>query len=256
MIHRQDRDSVAVLRLEHGKANAVDSELFDQLGERLDELRRSPASALVLTGTGGIFSAGVNLFKVVEGGGSYLAEFLPKLSQGIARLLALPQPVVAAINGHAIAGGCVLACACDRRMMADGNARIGLTELLVGVPFPAAALETVRALLPAHRVQDLVYRGRTLAPGEALAAGLVDELAKLEGLLERACAVARELGEIPGEAFALTKRHLRRPLLERIERYGPEVDPEVLRQWSQPETREAIRAFMERTVHSGAPGRQ
>ncbi len=248
MIHRQDRESVAVLRMEHGKANAVDSELFDQLILSLDEFEQSPARALVLTGTGTIFSAGVDLFQVLDGGEDYLRGFLPRLSRAIARLLTLPRPVIAAINGHAIAGGCVLAAACDRRLMAEGGGRLGLTELLVGVPFPAAALETVRDLIPAHRVQDVVYRGRTLAPREALAAGLVDELVPPEDLLERAWEAAEVLGEIPGEAFALTKRHLRRPLLERIERYGPEIDSEVLRQWSLPATRATIRAFLDRTV--------
>ncbi len=248
MIHRQDRESVAVLRMEHGKANAVDSELFDQLLESLDQFERSPARALVLTGSGKIFSAGVDLFQILHGGEAYLGQFLPRLSRAIVRLLTLPRPVVAAINGHAIAGGCVLASACDRRVMAEGGGKIGVTELLVGVPFPAAALETVRDLVPAHRVQDLVYRGRTLTPGEGLAAGLVDELAPPETLSERAWEVAEVLGEIPAEAFAFTKRQLRRPLLERIERYGRETDPEVLRQWSLPETRATIRAFLERTV--------
>lgn len=248
MIHRQDRKSVTVLRMEHGKANAVDSELFDQLARRLDELEQSSARALVLTGTGTIFSAGVDLFQILEGGEAYLRDFLPRLSQIIVRLLTLPRPVVAAVNGHAIAGGCVLACACDRRVMAEGGGKLGLTELRVGVPFPAAALETVRDLVPAYRVQDLVYLGRTLAPREALDAGLVDELAPPETLLERAWEVAEVLGEIPGEAFALTKRHLRRPLLERIERYGPEIDPEILRQWSLPGAQATIRAYLERTV--------
>lgn len=203
---------------------------------------------MVLTGSGSIFSAGVDLFQVLEGGEAYLAQFLPKLSGSLRRLLTLGRPVVAAVNGHAIAGGCVLACACVRRLMADAAGKIGLTELLVGVPFQLAALETMRELVPAHRVQDIVYRGLTLPPPEALAAGLVDELVPPESLLERSCEVARELGRIPADAFALTKRHLRRPLLERIDRYGADVDPEVLEQWSRPETLGTIRAFLERTV--------
>lgn len=248
MIHLEPRDSVAVLRIEHGKANAADVELFDGLVQRLEEVERSAATAVVLTGTGKMFSAGVDLFRVLDGGSAYLREFLPKLAGGLQRLLTFPRPVVAAVNGHAIAGGCVLACACDRRLMAEPGGVIGLTELLVGVPFPVAALETVRELLPACHLQDLVYRGRTLRPGEARAIGLVDELVEPGELLERSLATAAELAAIPEPAFALTKRLLRAPLLERIERYAGEIDAAVLENWSRPETAAAIRAFLDRTL--------
>lgn len=248
MIHLEHRDAVAVLRMEHGKANAVDSELFDDLVQRLDDVEPSAATAVVLTGTGKMFSAGVDLFQVLDGGSAYLRDFLPKLSASLKRLLAFPRPVVAAVNGHAIAGGCVLACACDRRLMAEPGGVIGLTELLVGVPFPVAALETVRELLPACHLQDVVYRGRTVVPGEARAIGLVDELVEPGELIERALARAAKLGAIPAPAFALTKRLLRAPLLERIDRYAADVDPEVLENWSRPETLATIRAFLDRTV--------
>ena len=248
MIHLEQRDSVAVLRMEHGKVNAVDDELFNDLGERLDEVEASAAQAIVLTGTGSVFSAGVNLFKVLEGEGAYVEEFLPLLGDTLTRLLTSPLPVVAAVNGHAIAGGCVLACACDRRVMAEGKGRVGLTELLVGVPFPVAALETVRDLIAPDHVMDIVYRGRTLSGAEALATSLVDELVEPEALLDRACEVAGELGRIPRDAFALTKRLVRKPLLDRIEHYTPQIDPEVIEIWARPETHAVIRAFLEKTV--------
>jgi len=256
MIHLEHRDSVAVLRIEHGKANAADSELFDDLVRRLDEVEQSAATAVVLTGTGKIFSAGVDLFRVLDGGSAYLRDFLPRLSAGLERLLTLPRPVVAAVNGHAIAGGCVLACACDRRLMADPGGVIGLTELLVGVPFPVAALETVRELLPVCHLQDVVYRGRTVSPGEARDIGLVDELVEPGALLERSLASAAELGAVPAPAFALTKRLLRAPLLARIGRYAGDLDPEVLENWSRPETLATIRAFLERSVGRGGPQRE
>ena len=148
MIHREDRDTVTVLRMEHGKANAVDTDLFTDIGAALDAIEDSSARALVLTGTGSMFSAGVDLFRVLDGGAPYLAEFLPLLSATVRRLFTFPRPIVAAVNGHAIAGGCVLAAACDRRVMNRDKGKIGVTELMVGVPFPADALETLRFLLP------------------------------------------------------------------------------------------------------------
>jgi len=250
MIHREDQEGVAVLRMEHGKVNAVDVELLDAIVERLDEAAADTAvRAVVLTGTGSSFSAGVNLFRVLEGGADYVAEALPKLSRGIRRLFTLPLPVVAAVNGHALAGGAVLASTCDRRVMAAGTGRFGFTELLVGVPFPVSALEAVRCLLAPHVVHDLVLTGRTVLPEEARDLGLVDEVAATpEAALARSVEVAAQLGRIPRDSFALTKRHLRGDALARIDRLEGEIEPRVLEIWSRPEIHEVIRGFLEATV--------
>ncbi len=249
MIHREDHDGVAVLRMEHGKVNAVDAELFDDLGESLDEAEADDGvRAVVLTGTGGSFSARVNPARVPDGGPEYLREFLPKLSASIRRFFTLPLPVVAAVNGHAIAGGAILAVACDRRVMAEGKARFGFTELLVGVPFPVAALEAVRHLLPAHRATDLVMTGRTVLPEEARTLGLVDELASPEATLARSIKVASQLGRIPRDSFVLTKRCLRHEALARMEAREAEVDARVLEIWLRPEIHEVMRDFLEATV--------
>src|SRR5258707_11749875 len=100
----------------------------------------SSARAVVLTGTGAIFSAGVDLLRLLEGGAPYIRKFLPALSTMLATVFSHPAPVVAAINGHAIAGGCVLACAADRRLVVRDGGRSGLTEFPVGVPFPSSAM--------------------------------------------------------------------------------------------------------------------
>lgn len=248
MIHREDRGSVAVLRLEHGKANAVDTDLFTDVQRELDAAEASGARALVLTGTGSMFSAGVDLFRVLDQGAPYLAEFLPLLSSTVRRLFTFERPVVAAVNGHAIAGGCVLAAACDRRIMNRDQGRIGVTELLVGVPFPADALEALRFLLPERQVQSLVYSGLTLSAEEAFEVGLVEETASAGEVLDLAVAAAERMAAIPADAFAISKRQIRKPAFERMRTLAAETDAEVLEVWSRPETLDAIRAFLEKTV--------
>ncbi len=247
MIHRQDHESLAVLRIEHGKANAVDVQLFEELGAELDRLEQDEARAIVLTGTGRIFSAGVDLFQVLDGGKDYLDRFLPVLSSTLERLFCFPKPVVAAINGHALAGGCVLACACDRRIMAEGKGKIGVTELAVGVPFPAAALEVFRRLLPTPKAEELIYGGRMLNPKEAQTLGLVDELAPEDELLARAEAAARALAKVPAGTFALTKTQLRQHCLGRI-RALEATEEEIRQMWARPEMLATIRAFLDKTV--------
>src|SRR5450759_3929181 len=109
MIELTHRGDVAILRMAHGKANAMDLELCQTLTARLDECRRSAARALVVTGDGRMFSAGVDLPRVVAGGAAYVRVFLPAVSHAFEALFSFPKPVVAAVNGHAIAGGCIMA---------------------------------------------------------------------------------------------------------------------------------------------------
>src|SRR5262245_20877086 len=189
MIHREELDELTVLRLEHGKVNALDLELLETFRECLVELRNSSCCGVVLTSTGSSFSAGVDLRLVLGGGRDYLQKFLPALDAALLELFEFPRPVIAAVNGQAIAGGCRLACACDYRIMALGNGRIGATELLVGVPFPALPLEILRACVSPQYFQRAVYTGQTYAPQEAVGAGLIDEVSPPDSLMN--CAVAR-----------------------------------------------------------------
>src|SRR5260221_11568704 len=124
----------------------------------------SSARAVVLTGTGAIFSAGVDLLRLLEGGAPYVRKFLPALSTMLATVFSHPAPVVAAINGHAIAGGCVLACAADRRLMVRDGGRIGVTELLVGVSVPPAAMEIMRWAAAPPFFADALFRGSHYTP--------------------------------------------------------------------------------------------
>jgi enoyl-CoA hydratase len=247
MIHREDRGSVAVVRMEHGKVNAVDTELFTALIDEFHQIESSSAKAVVLTGTGKAFSAGVDLFRILQGGRDYLETFLPALTDAVEKFFTLTKPLVMAVNGHAIAGGCIIACAGDYRLMADGGGKIGVPELLVGVPFPELALEVLRAIVPPQHIQELVYTGRTYSPQEALARGIVDEVVAPEALMDRACELAEQFGAIPSVSFRITKRQLRRPVLERVGQYK-RMDNEIIHLWASDEIRAAIQSYLDRTI--------
>lgn len=245
MIERELDDGILTLRLAHGKASAMDVELLEALGRELADI--GDARALVLTGTGSILSAGVDLFRILDGGPAYVDRFLPLLSRFVRALFTLPVPVVAAVNGHAIAGGGVMTLAADYRVMADGSGRIGVPELLVGVPFPAAALEAVRFAVPPQHVQALVYTGRTLPPREALAWGLVDEVVDGVALHSRTRDAAAQLAALPPEVFRITKRALRAEAVARMDA-AAEYDRAVHALWAAPQTHDRIRAYVERTM--------
>src|SRR5262249_50308440 len=148
------------------------------------------AKAVVLTGQGNIFSAGVDLVRALDGGADYFHKFLPALSKAFVTAFFFTKPVVAAVNGHAIAGGCVLAACADRRLMVRGGGRIGIPELLVGVPFPTIALEVMRFTIAARFIQDVFLTGAAYSPEEALPRGLADELVESGDLMRRAVAAA------------------------------------------------------------------
>lgn len=153
MIHHDINGSIAILRMEHGKVNAMDTEFMAGMNKELSDLESASISAVIITGMGKVFSAGVDLFRVLDGGRDYLEVFLPALTETFIKLFTFPKPVIAAVNGHALAGGCILVCACDYRIMADGPGTIGVPELHVGVPFPTIAIEIMRFVLPNNYLQ-------------------------------------------------------------------------------------------------------
>lgn len=239
MLDVEPHDGVTVLRLAHGRVNAMDLELL----LALDEAIRAATGPIVLTGTGSCFSAGVDLRRIVGDGPGYTGLFLAALSAVFRTTFRHPAPVVAAVNGHALAGGCVLALAADHRIMSLGT--IGLTEMRVGVPFPTAALEIVRyAAGP--------VAGRLALTGDALDAehaerlGVVDERCAAADLMATAVARAARMAGGRPEAYAATKAGLHADAERAMDRDSGTVDPGVLAQWTAPDTVATIAAFLDR----------
>jgi enoyl-CoA hydratase len=232
MIDREDVDGVAVVRLAHGKVNALDLELLGAITQTFTALDSGPERAVVLTGSGRAFSAGVDLWRILEGGPDYVRAFLPALSEAFLAVFTVGKPVIAAIGGHAIAGGAILAAATDRRIMADGDARIGVTELHVGVPFPPSALEILAFALGEHRARAAVMSAGTHPPGEALEWGYVDAVVAPDALTAAAVETALDLSaRVPADTYRLTKAQLRQSVQARISSLRPAFDPFVTELW-------------------------
>ncbi|HEX6360498.1 enoyl-CoA hydratase/isomerase family protein [Actinophytocola sp.] len=238
MIETSTHGDVAVLSLNHGPVNALDLELLTALPEALRATNDAP---VVLTGVGRCFSAGVDLKRIVDGGLPYVERFLPALSTAALAVFDHPRPVVAAVNGHALAGGCVLAAACDVRLMSGGT--IGLTELAAGVPFPTVPLEVMRyAAGPA--VNRLVLTADRLDPAEAHRLGLIDEVVVPDDLLAAAVRRAERLAGTPAAVYARAKRQLHAPAHERIAARRDVDDPEAEAFWGDAGTQAHLRDFL------------
>ena len=248
MIGVTHQGKIAVLTLAHGKANTLDTEFCRAITGEFARLKKSPAQAVVITAEGPIFSAGVNLIRASQGGPKYLRTFLPALNKMFDAVFNFPKPVIAAVNGHAIAGGCVLSSCADYRMMARGNGRIGVTELLVGLPFPALAFEVMRFVTGPRHFAELIYTGNTYAPDDALERGLVHEVVEPAVLQERALASAQMLADLSPAAFSQTKAQMRLAVTERIKRDGKKTDAAVAKIWTSAKAIQTINAYVAKTL--------
>ena len=235
----------ALLRLEHGKVNAMDLALCEALTRQLAQLATHSCGGLVITGTGNSFSAGVDLVQLTQGGPEYVGRFLPAMDALFHALLTFPKPVVAALNGHALAGGCIIAACCDHIAMVEGTGRVGVTELAVGVPFPMLPLEIVRARLSPRDARDLIYSARTVLPNEALTLGLVDEVVPPADLMGRAIEAVTRLATVPAVSFALTKRAFAASILDRVQA-TTSINADVVRAWQGDEVLSSVRSFLDK----------
>jgi enoyl-CoA hydratase len=248
MIELTTTDGVRVLRMCHGKANALDLE-FAQALSRAFKAEARESAPLVITGTGRIFSAGVDLPRLLREGDAYIPGFLEAMNDCFLRLFELEKPVVAAINGHAIAGGCIFSSACDVAIMVDEGATIGVPELAVGVPFPPLPLEIMRHAIGTTGAQRLAISCENLNSQAALQAGLAHRLVKADRLLPEAIAEAQRLGKVPPRTFALVKRQLRTPAMQAVQALAAH-NKEVATEWRSPEVKAAIQRFIDKTLKS------
>jgi enoyl-CoA hydratase len=207
-----ERDVVhgcAVLRLSRPPVNALWIDLLGELEEALGREAEAGTAAVVLTGAGSCFSAGIDTKATAEAGPDERLGGVRAINGAVAALFGLSLPVVAAVNGHALGGGLVLPLACDLIVSTREPCKLGLTEAAAGVPFPAVALAAVRARLAPPVFNNLCLTGRVFGPEEALALGVVDELSDPANLVDRAVAIATELAALP--AFIRVKEQVRAP---------------------------------------------
>jgi enoyl-CoA hydratase/carnithine racemase len=185
--------------------NALGTQMMTWLLERLGQANGEP---VLLTGAGDAFSAGLNLKEVAAFDPEGMADYLRLLERCMSALYQYPGPTVALVNGHAIAGGCVLTLACDYRVATnDPRARIGLNEVALGVRFPPRVLRIVRDRVPAPSLVPVLLGAELFAPAQAVAHGLIDETSEDAGGVARAKLAA--LAAHPADAYAATKRALR-----------------------------------------------
>jgi enoyl-CoA hydratase len=207
-------DNIALLHFDDGKANAVSHEFIEEMHAGLDQAE-AECEAVVIMGREGKFSAGFDLSEFQKG---------PEATMGLVnaggkmlnRIFTLDLPVVAASTGHAIAAGCFLLLACDVRIGFDGNFKIGANESALGMALPTFASELVEYRIPRNHIDTAVLQAKLYNPGEAIAAGFLDEVVAADQLKDRAFEIASTLAAYPGKGYAQNKKILRADVAARI----------------------------------------
>jgi enoyl-CoA hydratase/carnithine racemase len=243
-VQLENRERVVVLHLSHGP-NALDDTLIGALEDGLSKLESAGTPPLVLASDHpSIFCPGLDLRKVDGLPRERMQSFMVRFNALLRRLVSYPAPTVAALAGHAIAGGCLLALACDRRVMASWGARLGLSEINLGIPVPAGAIHMLVALYPTRTVEQLVLEGDGLPGERALGAGLVERLAEPEVVLAEAVQLAIHLASRPPSAFAAAKAFLRHGLARAMEDRDAAEGERFLDLWYHPGTQDRIGAVI------------
>ena len=246
MIDIVHQGPIAIVTLRRPPANAMNLELTEEIATVFQRLGQGGSvRSVVLTGQGKSFCAGVDLKAVPNFDEAQQRRMVNALNRAFYGVYSCPVPVVGAINGHAIAGGLVLALCCDWRIAVQTPFLAGLTEVRVGVPYPVAAMEVARQELRPDVARRLVLFGQNITATAAVDAGVFDEMVDPAALLERALAKADEFAALPRSAFAGSKRQLRSRACEAIEAAIAGAEP-LLKGWLSQETIQAAAAVLAR----------
>ncbi len=232
-------DGLAVVHLACGKANALNPRSLAAIEGALDEAASRDARGVVLTGYDRFFSGGLDLVALYGLERDAMDAFMARFDAIMLRVFAFPRPVVAAVSGHAVAGGGILALACDARVMGASAGRFGLNEIRLGVPFPASALEIARYSVPARSVEEVLYGGELFDPRAALERGLVTEVVDGDVLAAARRTCARLAAE-PADAFETIKAALKAPAVERARATLAPLRRAFVDAWYAPEARRRI----------------
>lgn len=203
---------VAVVHMERRPVNAMSPAFLEEGIAVAARLRADEPGAVVLAGLPGCFSAGLDLKVGPTLDADAADRFRVAIEEVFRGWYGFPRPVVAAVTGHAIAGGLILALCADWRVVGAAG-RFGLTEIRAGVPYPGTARAIVEAELAPPEARRLMLRANLIDADEACRVGLFDEQVSDDDVLGRALTVARDLASLPAAAYAATKLATRAPVL-------------------------------------------
>lgn len=244
LVKQAEHGDVRELRMNRPPVNAFSLEFLAALREAIDRATKE-VGGIVLSGSPGRFSAGFDLPLLLGLNREEITKTWRELYAVLRTIAASSIPIIAAMTGHAIAGGAVIAMYCDRRIMASGDYKIGLNEVQVGIPLPPIVVACLKRLVGPRMAEYLAVMGPLLSPQQALECGLVDELDEPDYVVRRAVERCQQLVALP-EAAMLTRRDARKDLVALFETATESEENSFTASWFSPSTQKNVRGVVER----------
>ena len=216
VVKYQSEENYVIVTIQNGKANAISHEVIDGLNAAFDTIEKEQ-KPVVLTGQTGILSAGFDL-KVMTASPESAKELVTKGSRLSLRMLSFPMPIIVACNGHAVAKGAFLLLSSDYRLGVEGEFKIGLNEVMIGMTMHNAGIEIAKARLAPVFFERSVNNSEIYNPKDAVTAGFLDKIVPEPHLLATAIKVAELFSKLNKKAHRATKLKLRKPYLEALEK--------------------------------------
>jgi enoyl-CoA hydratase/carnithine racemase len=243
-MHVSKDGEIATATLSRGKVNALNEPMVEELTKSFEDLAIDNAvKSIIFTGTGKFFSFGFDVPEFLSYPKDDFVRYLEKFTKLYTDVFLFPKPVVAALNGHTIAGGCMLATACDLRLMVRGKAKISLNEITFGSAVLAGSVEMLKYCVGSRTAQSILYSGAMYSAEQAFELGLVDRISSEDALAEDARKVARELAQKDSSAFRSIKHLLRKPVAEEMIKREKDAILEFVDTWYSEQTWENLKAI-------------
>ena len=243
-LHVSRDGEIATAILSRGKVNALNEPMVEEITRSFEDLATdNEVKSIIFTGSGKFFSFGFDVPEFLNYSKSDFIRYLEKFTNFYTYLFLFPKPIVAALNGHTIAGGCMLATACDFRLMVTGKAKISLNEITFGSPVLAGSVEMLRYCVGSRNAQSILYSGAMYSAEEACQLGLVEQVSSEDALAEDARKVAQEFAQKDSSVFKSIKHLLRKPASEEMIKREKDAILEFVDIWYSEQTWENLKAI-------------
>jgi len=240
------KDHLAIITLDRGKSNALNSEMITELNDMIKNISTDQnIGGVIITGKEHFFSAGLDLIALYNYGEQEVKDFWNLFLDFASTLTSFKKPMVAAVNGHSPAGGCVIALACDYRVMAEGKYIIGLNEVPVGIIVPNSIFQLYAFWLGQARASRSLLEGKLFSPEEALQAGLIDEVVNPASILTAAERRIRKYMAMEKNTWEQSKLNIRKDLIATATEDQSESLEAMLKQWWSPSTRNILKTIID-----------
>ena len=241
-------ETTAVISLNNGITNALNIELLKELSAALVSIQNeNQITAVVISSANEkIFSLGFDLPNLLKLERHAFKLFFEAFNLLCLQIYTFPKPIVSAINGHAIAGGCIITLCCDFRLIASGRRLMGLNEVRLGIPVPLAAEIILRQLVGNHVAEKVIFTGQLYTPDELHIYGLVDRVVKPEKLKQCALEQATMLGKNFNSAFQIMKLNTRQKVADDIKRGIEDHSEKFIDLWFSQTARELLTTAAEK----------